>query len=393
MGRPFVKRFIRTVIVLLSLASGIDRYSLAQHEAEERAHAAQAAFDSKDWQRAIREYEELTKLAPNVAEYQSNLGIACYTAGRPQDAIQPLRLALKLKPAQAPAHSYLAASLAETGQCREALPYIKKDLVHVTDRQLRRVLSLGGVQCAVALGRPDEGIEFIQALNRDFPNDPEVLYRTVHLYSDLSVRASEQLLYRGAASYQARLLNAESFETQGKWEDAEKEYRKVLEQNPNLPGIHYRLGRLILSAPESASSKEDARREFEQELRIDPRNAAAEFILGELDLPQGNLDAAIGHFSLAVKYDDSFVDAFLELGRALTSAGRPAEALAPLAAAARLQPSNAIAHFRLSEAYTRLGRKEDGQREQVLYQKLSEKERQATDSLRRQVSGIPPDKP
>jgi tetratricopeptide (TPR) repeat protein len=215
----------------------------------------------------------------------------------------------------------------------------------------------------------------------------------VHLYSDLSARASEQLMVRGPTSYQVRMLNAESLEVQGRWEEAEKEYRKVLEMNPTLPGIHYRLGRLILSAPETATTKEDARKEFEQELQINPRNAAAEFILGELDLPLGKIDEAIGHFSRAVKNDDSFVDAFLELGRALTSAERMAEAIIPLETAAKLQPSNAVAHFRLSVAYNHMGRKEDAQREFALYKSLSEKERQATDSLKRRISGIQPDKP
>ncbi len=354
---------------------------------------AQDAFGKQDWPTAIREYEKLVKLSPSNADYQSRLGIARYSAGRPQDAIQPLRRALKLNPGLAQAQFHLAASLAEAGQCREAFPYLKKDLARVTDPHLKRAFGLGGVRCAVALGRLDEGIAFMQALNRDFPDDPEVLYRTVHLYSDLSTRASEQLMVRGPTSYQVRLLNAESLEVQGKWEEAEKEYRAVLEKNPNLPGIHYRLGRLILSAAETDTTKENARKEFEQELSLDPGNAAAEFILGELDLPLGKIDDAIAHFSRAVKNDDSFVDAFLELGRALTSAGKAAEAMAPLQRAAKLQPSNPIVHLRLSNAYNRMGRKEDGEREFALYQSLSEKERQEADSIKRRVSGVQPDKP
>jgi tetratricopeptide (TPR) repeat protein len=399
---------VRTTILFLGFILAIDGYSLQgparsgapradvtgpQNEIDQIAREAQDAYGKQDWEKAIQGFEKLAKLAPNVAEYHSNLGIACYSAGRPQDAVQPLRRALKLKPGLAQAHFYLAASLGETGQCREALPYLKKDLARVTDRPLKRTLGLGGVRCAVALGRLDDSIEFIQALNRDFPDDPEVLYRTVHLYSDLSTRASEQLLYRGPTSYQVRMLNAESLEAQGKWEEAEKEYRKVLEQNPNLPGIHYRLGRLILSMPETAATKEDPHKEFEQELQIDPRNAAAEFILGELDLPLGKTDEAIGHFSRAVKNDDSFVDAFLELGRALTSIGKAAEALGPLEAAVKLQPENPMTHFRLSTAYARVGRREDGQKEMATYRELSEKERQAKETIRKTISGVPPEKP
>ena len=60
-----------------------------------------------------------------------------------------------------------------------------------------------------------------------------------------------------------RQLNAEALETQGKWEEAAEEYRKILEQNPRLPGIHYRLARLILSAPKTATTMDDAGKELE----------------------------------------------------------------------------------------------------------------------------------
>src|SRR6058998_3557549 len=95
--------------------------------------------------------------------------------------------------------------------------------------------------------QPDEAVSFVQMLSREFPNDPEVLYLTVHLYSDLSIRASQKLLQTAPESYQVHLLNAEALETQGKWQEAAAEYRTVLSQNPRVPGIHYRMGRLLLS--------------------------------------------------------------------------------------------------------------------------------------------------
>ncbi len=364
-----------------------------QDEIERIAQEAREALNKRDWEAAIRGYERLVKTAPDVPENRLNLGIALFSAGRPFDAIQPLRQALKLKPGLAQSRFYLGASLGEAGQCREALPYLKQDLPRVTDRDLKRAVGLGGIKCAVALERFDDAVDFARVLNRTFPDDPEVLYRTVHLYSDLSTRASVRLLFKAPASYQVHELNAEALETQGKWEDAEKEYRKILEDNPNLPGIHYRLGRILLSAPETATSRDEARREFEQELKIDPGNAAAEFVLGELSFQAGKVEESVGYFSRAVKLDDSFVDAYLELGRALTSTGKAAEALRPLEAAVRLQPENAMTHFRLATAYASVGRKEDGQKEMGIYRDLTEKQRQEKETIQKTISGVPPDRP
>jgi len=130
---------------------------------------------------------------------------------------------------------------------------------------------------------PDTATEFLRGLARDFPRDPEVLYLSVHTYSDLSTRAAQELATRAPNSVQAHELNAEALEMQGKWDEAEKEYQAALRQDPRSPGIHFRLGRLILSksnpAPDMA---EQAKRELKQELEIDPNNAGAEYVLGEL---------------------------------------------------------------------------------------------------------------
>ena len=81
---------------------------------------------------------------------------------------------------------------------------------------------------------------------------------------------------------QVHELNGEALEMQGQWDQALDEYRRVLGMNPNLPGIHYRLGRLLLSKPRSSTTLSEAQHEFEEELKIDPANAGAEYILGEL---------------------------------------------------------------------------------------------------------------
>lgn len=51
----------------------------------------------------------------------------------------------------------------------------------------------------------------------------DVLYLAAHAYSDLSMRASQQLLFKAPGWYQVHQLNAESLEVQGKW-DAGEEY-------------------------------------------------------------------------------------------------------------------------------------------------------------------------
>jgi tetratricopeptide (TPR) repeat protein len=210
-------------------------------------------------------------------------------------------------------------------------------------------------------------------LNREFPADPDVLYVTTHAFSDLSTRAALQLANTAPFSVPARELNAEALESQGKWDDAAAEYNQILKQQPNLPGIHYRLGRIILSKPSNSTTVDDARAEFQAELKVDPNNAGAEYILGELSRQAQQWDDAIEHFSRASKLDANFADAFLGLGFSLNAAGRFAEAIPPLEIAVKLRPGNPTGHYQLTVAYGKTGRREDAEREMALFQQASEK--------------------
>jgi tetratricopeptide (TPR) repeat protein len=266
-----------------------------------------------------------------------------------------------------------AAALAENGRCTEALPQLRKSLAQLKDnyKDLRRKVSLNGLRCAMTLRRADTALDFLQVLAREFPGDPDVLYVMIHAYSDLSSSASQQLARSAPASYQAHELLAESFESQGKWDEAEKEYRAILKQNPNLPGIHFRLGRMLLSKPSPASTvANEAKQEFAQELEIDPNNAGADYVLGELARQDQQWDEAVNHFSHAAKLDPRFGEAFLGLGMALIAEKRYSDAVAPLAAAVKLEPKNPDAHYNLAMAYTRTGRKQEGEKEFAIHRSL-----------------------
>ncbi len=280
-----------------------------------------------------------------------------------------------------------AIHLAKTGHCVEALPALHRAEAHLTDPDLRRRLGMAGVKCGMAVNQSAESLHFLEGLTRAFPRDPEVLYLATHVYSDLSIRASQDLLFAAPGSPQVHELNAEALETQGKWKEALFEYKAALDKDPNLPGVHYRIGRLVLSQPQTGTTTQDAKKEFEQELAIDPSNAGAEYVLGELARQAGDWNASIGHFSQAAKLDANFADAYIGLGRALTSADRPQDAIPPLESAVKLEPESPAAHFFLGTAYRHAGRKEDADRQFALHKEMSDKANQKREQLHSEITG------
>jgi tetratricopeptide (TPR) repeat protein len=264
--------------------------------------------------------------------------------------------------------------LAKEGHCKQALPLLKKAPPQLADRSLKRDAGLAGVRCALFSSQPDAAVDFLRALNRDFPGDPEVLYVSVHAYSGLSTRAAQELARSAPGSYPAQELSAESLELQGKWDEAEKVYQRILKQNPEFPGIHSRLGRLLLSKPNPPPDvAQQAEREFEEELKIDPSNAEAEYVLGELARQNQQWDDAIKHFSRASQLDAGFGDAFLGLGESLIAAKKFPEAIPPLETAVKLQPANPGAHYNLATAYSRTGRRADADKEFAVHRQMTQK--------------------
>ena len=351
------------------------------------AGEARRALSEGDYASAIASLERLAKLEPGAAEVRADLGMAYYFVGQYDDAIGQCREALRLKASLTHAQYFLGASLAEAGQCKDALAYLEKDYARVAEPQLKRILGTDAVRCNMVLNRPDRAVDFIRWLNQDFPDNPEVLYLSSHLYSDLSTRASQRLLMTAPASPQAHKLNAEVLEMQEKPNEAVEEYRRVLSLNPKATEIHYRIGQLLLAGQRGPSTVDDAQREFEEELKIDPSNAAAEYELGEMAREARHWDQAIEHFGRAVRLESQFTEALIGLGKSLVSAGRAQEAVAPLEKAVKLEPQNPNAHYQLSFAYRRLGREQEAKKELAAYKETHEELLKSRQAIRSGIIG------
>jgi len=266
-----------------------------------------------------------------------------------------------------------AIASAEAGHCQGNISAIKRIMTGQAPAETRKRAGIVGLRCSLTLDDRDSAVDFIRLLSKQFGRDPDVLFVVVHAYSDLSTRTAQDLARTAPQSVAAHKLNAEALEMQGKWEPAQLEYEGILKENPNAPGIHFLLGRLLLSRPDGGPEAVDrAKQEFEKELQIDPRNAGAEYILGEIARQASQWDEAIGHFSKAANLDTSFGDAYMGLGFCLVTLKRYEEAIPPLRVAVRLEEKNPAAHYNLAVALDRTGKKEEAEKEFAIQRQLTQ---------------------
>ena len=90
----------------------------------------------------------------------------------------------------APLTAQRAIKLAQSGHCEEAVPALKRASQLGTDKTIKRAAAFAGVRCAMLINQTGAAVDFLQMLSRELPGDPEVLFLSVHTYSDPSTNCS-----------------------------------------------------------------------------------------------------------------------------------------------------------------------------------------------------------
>ena len=362
MTSPHLAR-LAAVAVVIAIAAGFvslqarqqpDPALLQQHAKEGERALAQGRYAE-----AEKAYETLRQLSPGTAEIHARLGLIYFQQGKFKEAVPPLREAIKLKPGLPKVDALLAMSLSELGKYEEALPALTKAFSQSADPVLRRMAGLHLQRTYTGLRRDQDAVDVALALSRLFPDDPEVLYHSGRLFANYAYLQTMRLATVAPDSVWLHQAAGEANESQGLFDAALREYRQVLTLAPRRPGIHFRIGRVLLerSRGEASSAQlAEARAAFEEELAIDPTNANAAYEIAEMHRQAGELEPARKLFEQALSHYPAFEEALVGLGRTLVALGRPAEGLPHLEAAAKQNPQNEVAFYQMAQAYRALGK-------------------------------------
>lgn len=324
----------------------------------------------KDPDAAIASLEQLTRLTPGNAEVYANLGAVYYTQGHYPQAAKAYQTALHLDPNIPQVPLMLGMVDMELGQVKEAVPLLETGFQNPPSDEVGRSVGLNLSGAYLSLNQPTKALAVTTALLERYPDDPEVLYRASHLYGDMALKTMSHLVDVAPSSVWKQMSFAEALESEKKYDLAIIQYRKVIATNPDMPAVRYRLGKaILLRAPDSPEARDEALKELQQAVALDPRDSAAEYEIGEIYRRQGQLKPAREHFSRAVDLDPTVEDAQIALARTLLRLQEPKESVAHLEAAIQLNPTNEISHFLLASAYKSLGNATNYDSEMVLYRK------------------------
>jgi tetratricopeptide (TPR) repeat protein len=339
-------------------------------EIEQHYEKAQAALHSNQSAVAEKEFREILRVDPRNVSAHANLGVIAYTEKDYKRASEEFRTALKLQPNLWNAKAFLGMSELRQAHRATAQPLLEDSFEHLQDDHLKSQVGMEIISLDYQSPDPDRATDILRVLLRIQPSTPDVLYTAYRTYSDLAARALSNLAETAPDSPQMHQILAQASASQDDFAGAIAQYRKALEGGAELPEIHYELGVMILANSQTEPARAEAEKEFNLSLAGDPSNAYDEYMLGEIAWLRSQPKDALAHYTRALDFRPAFVDAYIAAGKAQTLLGRPGDALDELRKAAGLDPRNEVAHYRLSQAYRKLGDIPDADREETAFRKL-----------------------
>ena len=358
--------------------------------AEIRGHLekAEVYLKAQDPGSAAKEFDAVLALDPENAEAFANLGVVAFLKRDCQTASQNFRKALAIDPS-------LAKTRALLGICRwrlgdpSARLLLEKSFATLTDKRLR--LQVGRELAALydQQGDTEAAAALMRKLVNLDPDNVEVLFMAQRLYSELADDTLNKLAVLAPGSARMQQVIAERLVNAGDIKGAIDHYRKALQIDPRLPGVHFELGEAILqSAPGDAGTQAEAQKEFEVASNVDGDSAKTECQLGSIALSQSLMDQALAHFERAYQINPNEVQAQMGLAKVMMLQEKPQEAIEYLRKAVESDPLNGAAHYQLGIAYRRLQMTDAARKELQLSQEIK-KTKDQVEELYRQMNRKP----
>ena len=203
------------------------------------------------------------------------------------------------------------------------------------------------------------------------PRTSEVLYMIGNAYLQLHVAKSAEATFAemygvDAASASAHLITAQMMMRQDLEDDAEKELQQALALNPKMPQVRYLLGelRLYRGAPGEAIAF------LKDEIALNPDSSMAYYKLGDAYARRSEWPAAIASLQKSIWLNPDFSGPYIVLGKAYLKMDQLENAEGVLRHAVEVDPHNYSAHYLLGQALIQDGRAEEGRKMLEESQKL-----------------------
>jgi tetratricopeptide (TPR) repeat protein len=339
---------------------------LARHE-----RLAQQYLAQRQPAKAIPELQAVLALDPNNFDARANLGVLTFFQGNYEQALPLLRAVVAAKPDLWKIQSLLGIAERKTGDDHQGRLDLEAAFPHLDEPKLKSQVGLELVESYSSTGDLDKASDLIAQLLAAEPTDPALLYTSYRIHADMMARDLLTLSLSDPNSAQLHQAIAHELQRTHDLAGTISNLRQALALDPNLPGIHFELAE-ALHASDDQRLRAESVEQYKLAVLTNPSDPKAATRLGDIEVENGDLEAAEKSYQQALKLQPNSPDAEIGMANVLSEQGNPTAAAPLLEQVLAADPSNYLAHFRLSAVYRKLHRPDDVKRELDAYTKYKD---------------------
>jgi len=336
-------------------------------------------------QQAIPVLREIASLDPKNINAQANLGVLLFFQGNYAEAIPPMRVALQLQSDLWRVEALLGIAEKRIGDLKSAQCDLERALPNLDDLKIHVLAGLELVELDSASGQMGKALSEVVKLEELAPENPQILFTAFQIARQMMDQNLLSMMIAAPDSAEMHMLMAGELRRQGDHPNSIAQYREAIRINPALPGAHFELAEQLRTSTDPGLSAQ-AEDEFRAAIKVNQHDALAWRQLGGIMTAKGDFQAAEEDFQKALSLQPKDSEAETGLAIVWISTNRTAEAIVLLESAIKDDPSNVVAHYRLSGLYRRAGRAEDAKREMDAFQHYTDV-REKLGKVFRQLSG------
>jgi tetratricopeptide (TPR) repeat protein len=357
---------------------------------------AQKYLQEQKPQLAIPVLRDITSIDPKNLNAQGNLGVLLFFQGDYAEAIPHMRAALQLQPDLWRIQALLGIAEKRTGDLTGAQNDLERAFPSLDERKIQIQVGLELIELDSASSRFDKALSVAVKLQELEPENPQILFVSYQISRQMMDQSLLSMMMVAPDSAEMHMIMARELGRQGDQTNAIAQYREAIRLNPMLPGAHFELAEQLRASSDPALNAQ-AEDEYKAAIQVNQYDEKSWRQLGGNMAAKGGFKTAEEDYRKALALQPKDSDARTGLAIVLISMNQTNEAISLLESAVKDDPTNIVAHYRLSLLYRRAGRTADSQHEMEAFQhykdlkdKLDRIFKQLSGAVRENAIDVPP---
>ena len=199
-----------------------------QDQVQEHFHAAQQDQQQGLLDAAVREYQTVLHLQPDLPEAYVNLGLVYYAQSRFDESAHALAAAAKLRPGMRGISLWLGIDDVKLSRPAQAIPLLREAI----RQDLSNKLAQSWLGTALwDAGQTNAALLQLRNAAAQFPDDPDFLFACGEAYGKAANQQTQQLLDESAGTALSDLIYGTHYAEEHDWIKAEGHLRRAIERD------------------------------------------------------------------------------------------------------------------------------------------------------------------